>query len=82
MTRRDCLDIGKRGRPQYVKDLQKIGLPTPMIVIVDDNVDTISLNRLKGYSTVLARPFLGKRKDTELRDLLKTILLAVFGKTK
>ena len=76
-TRRDCTDIGTYGRPQYVKDLRQVGPPTPRIVLIDDNVDNINLNRIKGYSTILAYPFLGLRKDRELNKLLVGILAAL-----
>jgi TFIIF-interacting CTD phosphatase-like protein len=72
-TRRDCVDIGKRGRPYYVKDLRDLVPPSQRVVIVDDNIDTIEMNRRGGYSTILATPFHGKRSDRELSRLLRGI---------
>lgn len=76
-TRRDCVDIGTHGRPKYVKDLRQIAPPTPRIVIVDDNADNIHLNNMRGYSTILATPFFGKRADRELSRLLRGILSVI-----
>ena len=66
-TRVHCNRMGNGGG--YWKDLRRIGKPGE-VLIVDDNTDTISMNRAHGYPAVQVTRFWGAR-DKQWRPCLR-----------
>ncbi len=65
-TRADCVNIGSQAQPYYVKDLRRLGLPARGLVLLDDNRDTVALNRRHGFQVVRITPYTGGADDTVL----------------